>query len=225
MIKIPAGPAKLGGNCGGEPNLDTAPIRPEHTVDLPAFSIDKLLISRAEYKKCIAAGGCPEIPERLAKPSSVPPDNHPVLVTFKEAESYCKWAGKRLPTEDEWEKAARGTGGRVYPWGKVRTGKPRANFCDEKCGYPWRDPKINDGYHITSPVGAFPKGASPYGLLDMSGNVKQWVTPVGLELKPGERLARGSSWYTPAPQTRVCNRHLWHEGIRIDDKGFRCVKE
>ena len=225
MIQIPAGPALLGGDCAGETNLDTAPLRAEHTVDLPTFYIDRLPVTRGEYKRCIEAGGCPETTERLAKPSSVPSDDHPALVSYEEAEAYCRWVGKRLPTENEWEKAARGDDGRIYPWGNELPTRPRANYCDEECGYPWRDENVNDGYHITSPVGAFPAGASLYGVLDMAGNVKQWVVPVDEILRPGERLARGSSWYTTAAQLKVCNRHLWRDGIRVDDKGFRCARD
>lgn len=225
MIEIPAGPALVGGSCGSTGNPDNAAQRAEHTVDLPTFFIDRLPVTRDEYRRCIEAGGCPSIPERLAKPSSIPPGNHPALVSYQEAEAYCRWAGKRLPTEDEWEKAARGSDGRIYPWGNDLSDNPPANFCDEQCGYPWREANVSDGYNVTSPVGAFPEGASPYGVLDMAGNVKQWVTPVGETLPASHYLARGSSWYSTSAQLTVCNRHIWQNGIRLDDKGFRCVRD
>ena len=141
--------------------------RPDHNVTLKGFWIDKLEVTNGMYLLCVKAGAC-EPPQQF---NSETRDQYfnteeynafPVVyVSSLQAEIYCKWAGRRLPTEAEWERAARGDDFRVYPWGDERPDSSRGNF----------------NYFVgdTTQVGQFPAGASPFGVLDMSGNVAEWV--------------------------------------------------
>lgn len=165
-------------------------------------------------------------------------EDHPVtLVTWHGAHSYCERVGRRLPTEAEWEKAARGTDERIYPWGDEFNGE-MLNFCDRDCEF-LANSNYDDGYETTAPVGSYPQGASPYGALDMAGNVREWVfdryarryyerseyrNPDGPDESLGDiRVWRGGSWSDTGDDTRITGRHSdvpTHEWIDI---GFRCV--
>lgn len=224
MILIEAGQAVLGGTCQTAVG-DNAPDRVKEKRFVPAFWIDRLPATWSEYHQCIEAQACPYTWTK--SPGFQPQPDHPALVTYHEARSYCHWLGKRLPTEDEWEKAARGTDGRWYPWGaEPAPDATHGNFCDRNCTFDWSDADFDDGFAMTSPVGSFPLNASPYGLLDMLGNVKQWVLrPANEDLPEGGYIARGTSWYCCRAQLNVCNRHLWVPGVRSDDKGVRCAAD
>ena len=152
-------------------------------------------MTNKDYQRCVQAGACkhPSVTgtewcQRYDAPGCA---DYPVsYVSWQNAVTYCQWAGKRLPTTLEWEKAARGPNGYVYPWGDDEPGGGHANLCDTNCAQAWRDSGINDGFAGPAPVGFFPAGASPYGVLDMAGNVAEWVDGGSF----GRRIARGGSY-------------------------------
>jgi len=217
------------------------PEIPVNRVYLDGYWIDKYEVSNGQYALCVDEGVCK--PPYLSSSETRPKyygnpeySNYPVIwVNWDMARAYCEWTGRRLPTEAEWEKAARGTDGRKYPWGNEPLSGERANFCDVNCPRTIANPIYNDGYADTSPVGNYPAGASPYGAMDMSGNVWEWV---GTLIKPypydskdgredleasGERVWRGGPW---------SNGYWWmRSSVRYRSKpyywnvnlGFRCA--
>lgn len=173
MRRIPAGPFSMG--------RDDGPVdeRPQHRVDLPEFFIDRLPVTNSQFAQFLQAKGVrgaaaerwydsddndARIHLRAGKWQSHPGfENHPVIeASWFGAAAYCDWSGKRLPTEAEWEKSARGTDGRKFPWGNDPPDRTRAHF--------------SAGWNDFRPVGSLPKGASPYGVLDLAGNGWEWVS-------------------------------------------------
>ena len=156
-------------------------------------------------------------------------ENHPVVaVTWYGASAYCSWAGGRLPTETEWEYAARGPENLVYPWGNQFDAN-KLNYCDANCPRDYSS-TISDGYSQTAPVGSFPRGASWIGLLDMAGNVSEW-TLYGLEDYPLpvadytglNKVLRGGSWANTYVHTRTTHRNYPFPTEAVGFIGFRCV--
>ncbi len=181
QVYVPAGEFLMG-------NTDDAPIRsvlgaemPQHTAYLDAFWIDQTEITNAMYARCVAAKACqPPLPTKVDMHYSFYGDSHydnyPMgYVSWYDAKNYCEWVGRQLPSEAQWEKAAHGTDGRLYPWGNEPVAGSLLNFCDVNCIGDWRNSSVDDGYAFTAPVGSYPAGASPYGVLDMAGNVAEWV--------------------------------------------------
>lgn len=198
--------------------------------------MDKYEVTLGEYKAFVAATGRPGLPESVSR--YAPQDTHPaIMVSWEDAEAYCRWAEKQLPTEAQWEKAARGDDGRQYPWGNDAITGKRANYCDAQWEYAWQDKGQDDGYGYTAPVGWYPAGKSPYGLEDMAGNVWEWVqdwydagyyqrsperNPVNDT--PGQlRVLRGGSWANYPANARVARRYGNAPGAHNLDVGFRCV--
>jgi serine/threonine-protein kinase len=188
------------------------PEIPVNTVYLDGYWIDKFEISNGQYALCEEAGICqpPFLNSSETRENyfgNPEYSNYPVIwVTWYMARTYCEWTGRRLPTEAEWEKAARGTDGQKYPWGNEPVSGERANLCDVNCPRSIANPIFDDGYQDTSPVGIYPAGASPYGAMDMAGNVWEWTSTLiqdypydatdgreNLEVY-GERVWRSGPW-------------------------------
>ena len=188
MVLIPAGEFQMGTDSSEIPELVRWAKKwfsqaktswfenetPRHTVYLDAFYMDKYEVTVGQYKKFIKETGHRALPDRVSVFS--PTDNHPVVgVSWDDAQAYCKWAGKRLPTEAEWEKAARGgLVGKKYPWGDSDPDGTQCNFADKNADFDWSDKNVDDGYKYTAPVGSFPPNG--YGLHDMAGNVFEWCS-------------------------------------------------
>ncbi len=226
MIRIPAGPFVM----GSDDRL--ADEGPAHTVTLPEFWIDRYEVTNLQYKAFIDATG--HRSPRHFRNRTYPDGkvDHPVtFVSWFDARDYCRWAGKRLPTEQEWEKAARGPDARVYPWGN--------EFSIERANTPVRWARLGR-QGDTTPVGAFPTGASPYGLEDMSGNVWEWTSswylPHPGNEQPSEnygeiyKVLKGGSWwdcsyYKCGISAPTFNRSFFNPRVRNSSFGFRCAAD
>ncbi len=243
MVYVPAGEFTMGTNNG--PNHS----KPAHTVFLDAFWIDKFEVAIESYIKCVDAGRCspPSHTGSYTRSSyygNYKYGNYPVIyVTWNDARAYCTWAGKRLPTEAEWEKAIRGTDGRTFPWGNAAWDGTQANLCDKNCEFAGSDENADDGYADTAPVGNYPKGASPYGAMDMSGNVYEWVadwydpkyyasSPKSNPTGPSsgqDRVVRGGSFAEEIEHGVTTARQAFVEDWSIApfvplEVGFRCAQ-
>ena len=221
------------GSVDGEAQPNEQPLTP---VTLSAFYIAQHPVTNDQYERFD--------PRHKTKRMDGAGGDHPVVyVTSFEAVKFCEWLSQkdgrtyRLPTEAEWEFAARGTDGRKYPWGNEVGGRARANFADASTAFAWRDPQINDGYPVTSPVGAFPRGASFFAIEDMAGNVWEWcldfVYPYAGSVKQNprgpasglNRLYRGGSWKSRFTNLRATARGSNAPNYSCNDLGFRVVCE
>ncbi|MFT3770560.1 MAG: formylglycine-generating enzyme family protein [Minicystis sp.] len=251
MALVPAGPFTMGADHGGEEDE-----HPAHTVTIPAFYLDLTEVTNEAWDRCVAAKHCPPPDASSATKNGFGSDaafrgpRQPVsAVAWDAARAYCAWLGKRLPTEAEWEKAARGTDARRFPWGN-----------DE----PTADRAVFTGHGLTADVGTHPKGDGPYGHHDLAGNVWEWVEDVydpyaykrpgaaegkgssceeALEAlgdlrsqgKKGftgsnpiptecERVLRGGAFNYPGPGLRVTNRVHHPARYHLVMSGFRCAQ-
>lgn len=213
---------------------------PAHTVELDSFWIDRTEVTNAQYGRCVEAGACrPPVESGSYSRESYYGDgafdDYPVVwVGWQQAVDYCAWVGARLPTEAEWEYAARGPEGFLFPWGDTFDGT-RLNYCDAHCELGPNDPSIDDGYPDTAPVGSYPSGASWCGALDMAGNVREWVADwfgpyYGRQANPrGPRsgdmiVSRGGSWLDPPENVRSAKRGRNTTDFAIYKLGIRCAR-
>jgi formylglycine-generating enzyme required for sulfatase activity len=211
---------------------DEYDAKPQRSIYLDAFWIDLFEVTNGQYALCVEAGACnePSTSSSFTRQNYFDDpeyDNYPVIfVKWADAKSYCHWAGRRLPFEAEWEKAARGTDGRLYPWGNE---EPNLNL-------------LNFGGNTgdTTPVGSYSAGASPFGVLDMAGNVWEWVrdwyfwgyyseaperNPEG-PVSGNYHVLRGGSWDLIGRIVRVDYRWTLPYGMdRSKDVGFRCAMD
>jgi serine/threonine protein kinase len=244
LIHIPSGEFIMGSDKNNDPYWYGAE-GPSHRVYLEGYWIYRTEVTNRMYQTCVEQHACPrpaynKSSTRAEYFSNPAYDNYPVIfVSSDDAISYCRWAGGRLPTEAEWEKAARGEDSRLFAWGNQPPTGELANYCDRNCSDNLRDSSQDDGYRDTSPAGNYPKGSSPYGLLDMAGNVWEWTSdwfdPVYYKVAPLEnplgpasgqrRVVRGGSWYNPAEGIRTVNRRSERPGTTTETLGFRCVVE
>jgi formylglycine-generating enzyme required for sulfatase activity/serine/threonine protein kinase len=227
MVFVPRG-AFLRGSTD-EDSQAAADEKPQRWIYLDDFWIDRTEITNGMYARCVQRGGCQAPDKTISKTRLVyfgdsRYADYPVIyVSWEDARAYCRWAGRRLPTEAEWEKAARGADGRAYPWGNDRPNASLVNYNNQ----------IGD----TVPVGSYAQGASPYGALDMAGNVAEWVAdwysqdyyavaPADNPTGPssGEyRVLRGGSWFNLAHAVRGAFR-LWnYPVVHFEGGGFRCA--
>jgi formylglycine-generating enzyme required for sulfatase activity len=215
---------------------------PEHRVTLDNFLIDPYEVTNAAYANCVADSSCSPPTEsgsalRASYYGNPEFADFPVLfVTHRAAIAFCEWRGVRLPTEAEWELAARGTNELYFPWGNSFEGN-FANFCDANCREDHRATRYNDGHADTAPVGSYPRARSPYGVYDMAGNVWEWtadwydhdyyeVSPDANPTGPttgSERVIRGGSWYNTGSFLHSALREYVEPNAARDNLGFRCA--
>jgi len=215
---------------------------PGHPVKLDAFWVDRTEVTNRQYAQCIQDQACslPSEPGSFTRETYFGDDayaDYPVIwITRDQAVGYCSWAGGRLPTEAEWEYAARGPESLTFPWGE-EFDPSRANYCDTSCAAGVSDSSYDDGYPETAPVGSFPEGVSWCGALDMAGNVREWVNdwfsyysaeslenPVGPD--EGETfIPKGGSWLDTPDDLRSSNRGENTPDYTRHKVGFRCVMD
>ncbi|MBK6433841.1 MAG: formylglycine-generating enzyme family protein [Anaerolineae bacterium] len=249
MVWVPAGEFTMGSAANDSQTYDDE--KPQHRVTVAGFWIDRTEVTNGQYRKFVDAGGYNQQQywteagwawkgqNNATQPGCWGDGNfnqaeQPVVcVSWYEAYAYARWAGGRLPSEAEWEKAARGTDGRIYPWGNMWDGT-WADFCDKNCQYDYKDAGVDDGYTTTAPVGSYANGVSPYGVHDLAGNVWEWVSSEygnypyksndGREDQSStdvRRVLRGGCWYHGAWNVRSAASRDRLDPGPATDVGFR----
>jgi formylglycine-generating enzyme required for sulfatase activity len=218
MVRVPSASCRI----GGEEEADERPVRP---VKLPAFLIDKYEVTNDEYYAFMLATGHPA-PRSPYWPGGRPVagrERHPVVyVAASDAEAYAKWAGKRLPTAEEWEVAARGIDQREYPWGSAFS--EQENVLHANTIAWW---ELRKGTPTTTPVDATdsPNSPSPWGVCGMAGNVWEWTSTEVERARGRFRILKGGSFLSKAKAVRCANNYPEDPALGHPDVGFRCVKE
>lgn len=225
MVLVPAGVFTMGTNSR------LPDEGPEHRVDVPAFFIDRYEVTNMQYKKFVDETKRRSPSHFVNRTFPEGKADHPVTyVSWIDADAYCAWAGKRLPTDQEWEKAARGPDGRIFPWGT------EFDFYKANTPHRW---KLSGKEGDTAPVGSFEAGKSPYGVYDMTGNVWEWTSswyqPYPGNTHPTEnygekyKILKGGSWwdcsfYQCGISAPVYNRSFFLRATKNSSFGFRCAK-
>ncbi len=260
MVRVPAGEFVMGSRDGEGGDWDG---HPAHRVRLGAYCIDRVEVTVAQYRACVSAGRCrlnatinpgsvsaesTRFLNGLCNANATDRENHPInCLDWNEADVYCRWAQKRLPTDAEWEYAARGTDERHWPWGNDLPDARRTNAAGAESQRFMRERNVgwtlmypgDDGWPVTAPVGSYPQGRSPFGVDDMAGNVWEWtsdwyevryttqgdvtVNPTG-PAQGTHRVSRGGAWDSHVID-RVCvtgRSHLVPD-VRIVNQGVRCA--
>jgi serine/threonine-protein kinase len=258
LVFVPTGNFTMGSDSSSFANE-----RPAHTVFLDSYWIDQTEVTNAMFSTFVDQSGYQTDAEKIGSSYVYNPDSgssglvqgadwqhplgpdsslldlndHPVVhVSWNDSLAYCEWAGRRLPTEAEWEKAARGTDGRTFPWGNDFNGT-LLNSADVNLGAGRGNSSFDDGFQLTSPVGNYPLGISPYGALDMAGNawewVNDWVDEAYYQSPPSSNpggptsgiyhVVRGGSWHDPQDGQRVTYRGWASPDDKDITLGFRCA--
>ena len=233
-VAVPGGILWMGCNdaidaeCGNDEH-------PRHLVRVGRFLMDRTEVTVEAFRRCVESGACTPAPG-LGECNYDEPGRDPFAVncvTWYQARAYCEWSGGRLPSEAEWEFAARGLDGRKYPWGNEAPDAGavhRANYGEGLVPDLW----MRDGWTYDAPVGRFPLGASPYGLLDAAGNLGEWVLDVYADRYEGppppsplprdaRRVIRGGSWRDYIRRIRTSARDAHEPGRWFTTVGFRCA--
>jgi formylglycine-generating enzyme required for sulfatase activity len=261
MVFVPAGEFLM----GSPEKIGIENEHPQHSVYLDGFWIDQTEVTNSTFRDFVKQTGYKTEAERVGESSVIEKgdefgnfvyliknganwshpfgpesdieglDDHPVVhISWYDAQEYCTWAGKRLPTEAEWEKAARGVSGSTYPWGNDF---PAGNLANYTATHFWDEP-TKDGYQFSAPVGTYPGGKSPYGAVDMAGNVWEWVldryddnyyskgensNPTG-PVEGTLRVVRGGSFYSKYPILSSAYRERQVMTYSSIELGFRCAQ-
>ena len=242
MVLIPAGPFVMGSDKKVDKNSYTAEF-PQRTVHLDAFEIDKYEATTVQFLKFVLATNRAPLIDWQYDGGNFQDTmvSHPVMhVSWFEADAYCKWAGKRLPTSAEWEKAARGEDGRIYPWGNQPAGLSRANFGRTGLSGPVRDrPERLLLYPPIVSVDKYENSVSPYGVYQMAGNVAEWTAdwydPKYYKTAPNsnprgpetgsQKAFRGGGWIDSTPSVRPAQRNGADPNTKMNWLGFRCARD
>ncbi|MEP7070819.1 MAG: SUMF1/EgtB/PvdO family nonheme iron enzyme [Verrucomicrobiota bacterium] len=232
MLLVPTGDFSMGSNAPDAPPNEM----PQAKVSLTRFFMSRFPVTNSQFEEFE--------PMHKRKRASGTSDMHPVVyVSSLDAIKFCQWLSTRerkkyrLATEAEWEYAARGIDGRKYPWGNFDGRGDLANFADKNTVFAWSDRELNDGYPESSPVGAFPRGASPFGIEDLAGNVWEWCSDFYQDYKSvpktnphgpttgAKRVYRGGSWKSRFASLRATTRNSNIPNYSCNDLGFRIVCE